>query len=388
MFHILPTLALGFGSIVFIIIIIVWVLSTIFKKSQENTTPTQRKTRRRGGANSQSDLQSLEELSAKRREQLLANQRGDHTAPPTSPPTSSPAAADGLSYASAEAERQRSLAQAEAERQQTQAEALKQDRTESEFARGRQAALQAKAQESAEAALAAKREAALAAQHETELGEVDQPPQILERIPSLFTTSSLSPSEFAVEPENLIGTQADAPIEVPQELAEAPQHAAKSKPDTHNSFESSPQTPSLETHESADISAAVSGANSGSEATSGGNSGGGGDFIEAILGADRFGGERDQLVAGFVGQMFQLELEVTSIDRTLASGLDKQFRNGRTVVGKLTATDRPVAVFFDETLNERIENLSTGTRLSVRGAFQKWDDFYERPQMLGDQLET
>jgi len=112
------------------------------------------------------------------------------------------------------------------------------------------------------------------------------------------------------------------------------------------------------------------------------------EVIDAILGADRFGGERDKLVEGLVDQPFQFDLEVEQVDWTLGSGLDKKFRNGRTIVGKIPDTSRTVAVLFDESLNDQIEILGTGAQLRVGGAFSKWDDFYERPQILADRMET
>jgi hypothetical protein len=111
------------------------------------------------------------------------------------------------------------------------------------------------------------------------------------------------------------------------------------------------------------------------------------DVIDRILGSDRFGGERSTVIKELVGDEFKFDLEIERIDRTLASGLEKDYRSGRTIVGTLQGSSKKVAIFFSDSLNDQIESLSPGSQISISGAFNKWDDFYEHPQILGSDLQ-
>ncbi|MDP6544628.1 MAG: hypothetical protein QGH60_11600 [Phycisphaerae bacterium] len=107
--------------------------------------------------------------------------------------------------------------------------------------------------------------------------------------------------------------------------------------------------------------------------------------LEAIVSADRFGSERDDLIARAAERTYDLAVTIKSASWTLESSLPLEYRNGRTVVAGVEDTDTAeIAINFPEDANNEIDALSVGTTLRLTVRPREFNKFYDRMEALAE----
>jgi hypothetical protein len=107
--------------------------------------------------------------------------------------------------------------------------------------------------------------------------------------------------------------------------------------------------------------------------------------LNTIINADRFGSERDDLLAQAAERTYDLEVTIKSRSWTLESSLPLEYRNGRTIIAKVEDTDSAeIAVYLPENANKDIDAVSVGTTLRLTVRPRKFNKFYKRMEALAE----
>ena len=104
-------------------------------------------------------------------------------------------------------------------------------------------------------------------------------------------------------------------------------------------------------------------------------------IVERIASADRYSGEREQVLEESSEQSFDCAIEVSKVERTYSYIPDARFRKGRTVTGKLQDTGCEVSVELIEARNEELDSLKPGSLLYANCSLLKWNTIYDRLEM-------
>jgi len=108
--------------------------------------------------------------------------------------------------------------------------------------------------------------------------------------------------------------------------------------------------------------------------------------LAAIIGADRFSGEREDLIRQASQRTYDLTVTVKSASWTLESGVPSEYQNGRTVIANVEDTDgSEIAIHFPEDANDEIDALPIGTPLHVVVRLREFNTFYDRMEALAEQ---
>lgn len=97
--------------------------------------------------------------------------------------------------------------------------------------------------------------------------------------------------------------------------------------------------------------------------------------------ASTFSSDRDKIVADFSEHVFELGVEVVSIERTSSFDAAEHLKGGKTLIGKVATM--PVEMQFDESRNEELEALNPGDVVDVQGLLKGWNAFDKRPLLEG-----
>ncbi len=103
------------------------------------------------------------------------------------------------------------------------------------------------------------------------------------------------------------------------------------------------------------------------------------EVIEQISAADRYGREREEIVARQSGRAFDCHLEVTQVDRTYTTATDDRFLGGRTLTGYVSG--HKVSVQLIEARNEEVDAARPGDTFSVACTPLQWNSIYDRLDM-------
>lgn len=84
-------------------------------------------------------------------------------------------------------------------------------------------------------------------------------------------------------------------------------------------------------------------------------------------------------VAAMIGRPVRLELEVERVSLTMGVGVPAALEGGRTVIARPQGHSGPrLAVRFPEGADDALGALGYGDKLTLRGVFVSWDDFYRQ----------
>jgi len=94
-----------------------------------------------------------------------------------------------------------------------------------------------------------------------------------------------------------------------------------------------------------------------------------------------FATDRDRILAKYATQSLVVTVEVERIERTFGYGKDERYRDGRTIIGKVSGTDFEVSVQCLEMRNEELDKLSEGDSISIKCVATDWDSLYRRLEL-------
>ncbi len=100
------------------------------------------------------------------------------------------------------------------------------------------------------------------------------------------------------------------------------------------------------------------------------------DLIQQISAADRFGSEREDLIATWSHRELDVVVNVDRVTTTFGSTVDDAYQNGQTIQGTVAETDQAIEVLTRSTGS--LEDLSRGDQWLSRVMFSKWDSLYNR----------
>ncbi|MDP7287631.1 MAG: hypothetical protein QGH94_06530 [Phycisphaerae bacterium] len=111
--------------------------------------------------------------------------------------------------------------------------------------------------------------------------------------------------------------------------------------------------------------------------------------IKEIVSSDRFGSERDELIARTTERTYDLKITIKSSSWTLESSLPLEYRNGRTIIARVEETESSeIAVHFPEDVNDKIDDLSVGDTLQLTVRPRKFNKFYDRMEALAKKSDN
>jgi hypothetical protein len=106
--------------------------------------------------------------------------------------------------------------------------------------------------------------------------------------------------------------------------------------------------------------------------------------VQAILEESIIGGTRDELITGLKGTTHRFQLTVGKVERTFAMYSDPDFRNGRTVSGKIHGSEVSVSIWFPESRNAEVDGFEEGGTYSLVGTVAEWDRLRARPNLKAE----
>lgn len=101
--------------------------------------------------------------------------------------------------------------------------------------------------------------------------------------------------------------------------------------------------------------------------------------IDQIERSSRFGNERSEIIAASRGMSYDVVLEIERVSTTFgASNVGKEYRNGRTVLGRLADGGYEVQLLTVEASNAVLSQLSRGEQLQTLATLHAWDSLQNR----------
>ncbi|MDP7276905.1 MAG: hypothetical protein QF363_15590 [Planctomycetaceae bacterium] len=100
------------------------------------------------------------------------------------------------------------------------------------------------------------------------------------------------------------------------------------------------------------------------------------ELIQKLSAADRFGSEREDLIATWSHRELAVVVNVDRVTTTFGSTLDDAYQNGQTIQGTVAGTDQAIEVLTRSA--NSLEDLSRGDQWRCRVMFSKWDSLYNR----------
>lgn len=92
----------------------------------------------------------------------------------------------------------------------------------------------------------------------------------------------------------------------------------------------------------------------------------------------RFSDDAKNLIKENETEVFTLELVVDRVSTTIGAYDQPEFRNGKTVSGKLVDSNRSVSIEMPEEQNDELREVHAGDTWSATGRIIKWDDLFKR----------
>ncbi len=99
------------------------------------------------------------------------------------------------------------------------------------------------------------------------------------------------------------------------------------------------------------------------------------DLVAQINKANKFGNDREQLVASWTDRELTVVLDVERVSSTMGIGVDASYKNGRSIRGKIVDLDQQIEVLTRN--DQTVEGLSGGDRSRRRIRPAKWDSLHD-----------
>jgi hypothetical protein len=107
--------------------------------------------------------------------------------------------------------------------------------------------------------------------------------------------------------------------------------------------------------------------------------------LKAIVNADRFGSQRDDLIRQASERTYDLAVTMKSKDWTMESSLPSEYRNGRTIIATVEDTQgAAITIHLPENANDEIDALSVRTTLRLTVRPRGFNEFYDRMETLAE----
>ncbi len=100
------------------------------------------------------------------------------------------------------------------------------------------------------------------------------------------------------------------------------------------------------------------------------------ELVQQISAADRFGSEREDLIAAWSDRELDVVVNVDRVTTTFGSTVDDAYQNGQTIQGTVAETDQAIEVLTRSAGS--LEDLSRGDQWRSRVMVSKWDSLYNR----------
>ena len=100
------------------------------------------------------------------------------------------------------------------------------------------------------------------------------------------------------------------------------------------------------------------------------------ELVQQISAADRFGSEREDLIAAWSDRELDVVVTVDRVSSTFGSVVDSAYQNGQTVQGTVVETDQSIEVLVRP--GGSVDDLSRGDQWRTRVVVAKWDSLYNR----------
>ena len=100
------------------------------------------------------------------------------------------------------------------------------------------------------------------------------------------------------------------------------------------------------------------------------------ELVQQISAADRFGSEREDLIAAWSDRELDVVVNVDRVTTTFGSTVDDAYQNGQTVQGTVVETDQSIEVLVGP--GGSVDDLSRGDQWRTRVVVAKWDSLYNR----------
>jgi len=104
--------------------------------------------------------------------------------------------------------------------------------------------------------------------------------------------------------------------------------------------------------------------------------------LTAIHESDIFDSRKETLIRDLLGKAFEMVIEVKRVDRSMGVFSRADYRDGRTVIGKLLDSDLEVVVLFPGQRDEEVRGWEPGSVHEVRGEVVEWDRLRKLPKLL------
>ena len=100
------------------------------------------------------------------------------------------------------------------------------------------------------------------------------------------------------------------------------------------------------------------------------------ELVQQISAADRFGSEREDLIAAWSDRELDVVVNVDRVTTTFGSTVDDAYQNGQTIQGTVAETEQAIEVLTRSAGS--LEDLSRGDQWRSRVMVSKWDSLYNR----------
>ena len=100
------------------------------------------------------------------------------------------------------------------------------------------------------------------------------------------------------------------------------------------------------------------------------------ELVQQISAADRFGSEREDLIAAWSHRELDVVVNVDRVTTTFGTIVDDAYQNGQTIQGTVAETDQAIEVLTRSAGS--LEDLSRGDQWRSRVMVSKWDSLYNR----------
>jgi len=100
------------------------------------------------------------------------------------------------------------------------------------------------------------------------------------------------------------------------------------------------------------------------------------ELVKQISVANRFGSEREDLIAAWSDRELDVVVNVDRVTTTFGSTVDDAYQNGQTIQGTVAETDQAIEVLTRSAGS--LEDLSRGDQWRSRVMVSKWDSLYNR----------
>ena len=100
--------------------------------------------------------------------------------------------------------------------------------------------------------------------------------------------------------------------------------------------------------------------------------------LDQFAALDRYNRQRDEILDQLADAHYTCEIDFDSSERTYGYTPDDRFRDGRTVIGRLSGSEHMVSIQMPADKSKQIESMRSGDSFEQLSLFVKWSSIYDR----------